>query len=591
MKEYQTSNMIKQPGGEIEKKTEEIEISVHEDTNDNNIHISRIINQSWVKNLKDSNLRRFERIVELCDATIVFDENYRISYINKPASQIIKIKPELLIGKSLQMVFPEINWKSLRQIYEITRNNRNYFFIEQYIPSLNELFGVRIYSIQTGPIVQFFNITMKKKEEKRLKYNDQRYQTIVENMVDIVFTLDLDLKTTYVSPSVENLLGESVEKNMSKSIEEKIPPKQLKKLKEILAEEINYGNDADYDKNKIIKLETKHFRSDGSTIWLSMNLSFQRDDDGNIIGIQGGAHDITSQKKIAKKLIKSEKSLILMNNKLLNYNSQIILKNEQLNAALKKADESDRLKSVFLANLSHEIRTPMNGILGFSQLLQDLELEKEKQKNYLETIDTCGRHLLGVIDDIMSISKIELGQVKMSYSKTNINKQIRAICDSFSSKAKQIGIGISCSIPQPMEEPILNTDKDKVFAILTNLVKNALKFTNSGIIEIGYKVRTSDNVQELEFFVKDTGIGISKEQQNYIFEKFRKGDESLQRNIEGTGLGLAISKAYVEMLGGNIWVESIIGKGSIFYFTIPFKPIIESPELVQKSNPQLMAVN
>ncbi len=263
----------------------------------------------------------------------------------------------------------------------------------------------------------------------------------------------------------------------------------------------------------------------------------------------------------------------------------------ELIKAKERAEESDRLKSAFLANMSHEIRTPMNGILGFAGLLKEPNLTGEEQQEFIGVIEKSGARMLNIINDIMSISKVEAGQMEVSISETNINEQIDYIYTFFKPEAATIGIQLLCNKPLSGNDTIIKTDREKVYAILTNLVKNALKFTEAGTIEFGYRIVSDKEMEgrrnvemgefrdkaclvstnaELLFFVKDTGLGVRNKQKEFIFERFRQGSESLSRNYEGAGLGLSISKAYVEMLGGQIWVESEEGKGSTFYFTLPY---------------------
>jgi len=257
---------------------------------------------------------------------------------------------------------------------------------------------------------------------------------------------------------------------------------------------------------------------------------------------------------------------------------------EELIKAKEKAEESDRLKSAFLANMSHEIRTPMNGILGFAGLLKEPDLTGEEQQEFIAVIEQSGVRMLNIINDIISISKVESGQMEVSISETNINEQIDYIYTFFKPEALNNGIQLICKKTLTNEDAILKTDKEKVYAILTNLVKNAIKFTIVGSIEFGYQKKGDF----IEFYVKDTGSGVSKLHQKLIFERFRQGSESLSRNYEGAGLGLSISKAYVEMLGGNIWVESEEGKGSTFYFTLPYN---RKSEIKTISNNETISVN
>jgi len=240
---------------------------------------------------------------------------------------------------------------------------------------------------------------------------------------------------------------------------------------------------------------------------------------------------------------------------------------KELLQAKEKAEESDLLKSAFLANMSHEIRTPMNGILGFVDLLKQPVLSAEDQLNFIRIIEESGKRMLNIINDIISISKVEAGQAEVYISETNINDQIKYIYTFFRHEAKSKDIELYYKTGLSDQNSMLLTDREKIYAIFTNLVKNAIKFTERGFVEVGYEKKG----EYLEFYVRDTGVGIRQDQLEIIFERFRQANDSLSREYEGAGLGLAISKAYVEMLGGKIWVESDYGKGSVFYFSIPYE--------------------
>ena len=242
----------------------------------------------------------------------------------------------------------------------------------------------------------------------------------------------------------------------------------------------------------------------------------------------------------------------------------------ELIAAKEHAEESDRLKSAFLANMSHEIRTPMNGILGFAELLKEPGLSGEEQRDYIKIIEKSGTRMLNIINDIVDISKIESGLMEVNVKNTNINEQIEFIYTFFKPEVESKGMKLSIKNSLPSSESVIKTDREKIYAILTNLVKNAIKYSNNGIIELGYN-HISNNYPVLEFFVKDTGIGIPEDRQEAIFQRFVQADIGDKRAYQGAGLGLSITKAYVEMLGGQIWVESESEKGSTFYFTIPYK--------------------
>ncbi|MGE0020980.1 MAG: PAS domain S-box protein [Draconibacterium sp.] len=255
------------------------------------------------------------------------------------------------------------------------------------------------------------------------------------------------------------------------------------------------------------------------------------------------------------KLIAHELSVVIERKKMI----------EDLVAAKEKAEESDRLKSAFLANVSHEIRTPMNGILGFADLLKQPELTGEELHHFIGIIEKSGERMLNIINDLINISKIESGQMDINTTETNINEQIEFLYNFFLPEAKQKKIELNHTCPLPVSRSFITTDREKLYAILTNLIKNALKFTPSGSISFGYQL--SEN--KVLFYVKDTGIGIPLNKQKTIFERFVQANSDHKSRFEGAGLGLAISKAYVEMLGGKIWIESEEGKGTSFYFTLP----------------------
>jgi PAS domain S-box-containing protein len=244
----------------------------------------------------------------------------------------------------------------------------------------------------------------------------------------------------------------------------------------------------------------------------------------------------------------------------------------ELIEARKKAEESDRLKSAFMANMSHEIRTPMNGILGFADLLKTPELSGESQKMYIDAITQSGKRMLDIINDLIDISRIEAGQTEIRNENTEIPLLIRELILFFRPEADKKGIYLRSQNELTEESSMVVTDKTKVAQVITNLIKNALKFTpRDSIIEVGCRQQDDRNIL---IYVKDTGMGVRKELQGKIFERFRQGDGADMQ--EGVGLGLAISKAYVEMLGGRIGLESEPGKGSVFFFTLPVSTNVKS---------------
>jgi signal transduction histidine kinase len=241
---------------------------------------------------------------------------------------------------------------------------------------------------------------------------------------------------------------------------------------------------------------------------------------------------------------------------------------EELKKAKEKAEESDRLKSRFLSNLSHELRTPMNAILGFSELLDQPSVPEEKRIFYTQIIQNKTTELLQLLNNLIESAKLQEGQLKIIYENVNLDTLLNRIYTSqlhdleYLSRKK---ISLKCSVPSEHKNLNIYSDAIKIEYIFKNLIINAIKFTDVGEINFGYKI----NNQEILCFVSDTGIGIASNEQNEIFNRFIQSNdqESLKRG--GTGLGLSIAKSFAELLGGKIWVDSEPQKGSIFYFTLP----------------------
>ncbi|SMO72860.1 PAS domain S-box-containing protein [Saccharicrinis carchari] len=241
----------------------------------------------------------------------------------------------------------------------------------------------------------------------------------------------------------------------------------------------------------------------------------------------------------------------------------------ELELAKEKAEESDRLKSAFLANMSHEIRNPLNGIIGFSTFLaEDSSATPDEIKRYANIISNSGNHLLSIINDIIYIAKFDSGYIKPTLEPTNVKELLHELIEIYKEQISEKKRPITILLEVPNEPLCLITDPTRLRQILENLLSNALKFTSEGSITLGCSV--SDDY--LHFFVRDTGIGIEKDKQGNIFDRFIQASSNTEKIYGGTGLGLSITKACVEMLGGQIWLHSEINKGSTFYFTINYTP-------------------
>ncbi len=274
-----------------------------------------------------------------------------------------------------------------------------------------------------------------------------------------------------------------------------------------------------------------------------------------------------------QKLVESEHQLKLQNEEyetlyqsVKKQNAIIETINSQLVQAKEKAEENDQLKSAFLANMSHEIRTPLNGIVGFSALLSNGNLSQIKRDQYVAVVTNCSDRLLTLLTDILDISKIETGQITLAFSPVVLDEVFSEVFTLFYPQTELKKIELTYTGMDDQSSIMVYTDKQRLFQILINLLSNAMKFTYSGEISFGYKV---DGAQVC-CFVKDMGVGIEPEYLDKIFGRFSQGNPT-HPNQGGTGLGLAIVKSLVTLLGGKIWVESEVGRGSTFFFTLPLQ--------------------
>ncbi len=241
---------------------------------------------------------------------------------------------------------------------------------------------------------------------------------------------------------------------------------------------------------------------------------------------------------------------------------------DELILAKEKAEQNEKLKMAFLSNMSHEIRTPMNSIIGFAELMTDDDLTEEEKQEYISIIINSGQQLLSIIDEILLVSKQEAGEIKLFNQNIALNKFLSDLKTANSALLKDKPVEFYLTLPQG-KDPVISGDKVRLKQIFDNLLSNAIKFTERGVIELGYHITDTN---QLEFYVRDSGIGIPKEKQNLIFERFTQVEDPMTRKFKGTGLGLSIVKKMIELMGGEIRLESTEGKGSIFIFTIPFQP-------------------
>lgn len=301
---------------------------------------------------------------------------------------------------------------------------------------------------------------------------------------------------------------------------------------------------------RIYELEHRIVRPDGGVRWVYDKAHPYFDEKGNLVRYVGATLDITERKRTEEEFV----------------------------AAKEKAEESNRLKTAFLQNMSHEIRTPMNGILGFIELLKNPTLTGEKREEFIEIVQISGERLLTTINDIIEFSRIESGEVEVIQKGENIEDILNNHFNFFIPEIEKRGLFLKVNYQHVEKNTRVLTDRFKLDSIFINLIKNAVKFTKQGSIEIGC-YRDDD---DLVFYVKDTGIGIPANRKEAIFERFVQSDLTITRGYEGSGLGLSISKAYSEMLGGKIWLDSVENTGTTFYFSIPYKTKNQDVTVISK---------
>ena len=389
------------------------------------------------------------------------------------------------------------------------------------------------------------DITLQKNAEIQLR----KISRAVEQSPNAILITDTNGNIEYANPKTLSLSGFNSEELIGQN--PRIFSSGERPAKEYveLWETVKAGN--------IWSGEFHNRKKSGELYWEAAVISPIFAADGQITHFLAIKEDITAAKKILQDLIEAKEH----------------------------AEESDRLKTAFLNNISHEIRTPFNSILGFLSLVQENDLTHDERDEYFDYINGSANRLMSTINDIVEMSRIQAGQLKLTLAEVNIREFTGNLFDQFKADAerKNLEFKLNNNLPKDIER--INTDRDKLNIVLTNLLGNALKFTKAGSIELGVclvnQAVETKHALSLHFYVKDTGIGIPENKRQVIFEHFMQADASSTRQFEGSGLGLAISKAYIEMMGGKIWVESELQKGSSFFVTIPL------PDRVEKTGNRL----
>lgn len=380
------------------------------------------------------------------------------------------------------------------------------------------------------------DVTDRKKAEEAIRHERMMLRTLIDNLPDAIYVKDALGRKLIANTADLRMMNSASEAEIIGKTDPEIFNSQ--------AGMRGYTEDMSVLKTgqPLVDHEECYIDENGNRQWRLTSKIPLYNEQGQIVGLVGLGRNITGQK----------------------------LSEEQLLIAKDKAEESDRLKTAFLHNISHEIRTPMNAIVGFSGFLNDPGLPVEKRQHFTNILVQSSNQLLSIITDIINIATIEAGQLIKTEKAVNINHVLQMIFEQFSMSARDKDVEFNYKTALPDNEAIIATDNTKLIEILSNLISNALKFTRKGQIGFGYLLKND----YLEFYVEDSGIGIAVEMHQEIFKRFRQIETTANRQFGGSGLGLSISKAYVELLGGKIWVNSELGKGAKFNFTIPYNKII-----------------
>lgn len=479
------------------------------------------------------------------DIAFLKDHEHKYIMINRAGLKIFEKGEEQILNRTDFELLPQsIANDSHQTDLETVEKEMMVTSVVNYNNKIYEAhkFPVKFYSGKVGVGGFMRDITDLTIAQEKIVESEKKYKSLVENSLVGVYSTNLVGDFMFANQALCDILGfNSIQELMRTNI--RTLYKDVSKRETFLS--VIKVND------RVNNYELEFITPKGKTKYLLISASLTR----NIIS--GMMMDIDDRKLAETKII--EKT-----NEIEAQNEEYITLNEELVRAKLKVEENDRLKTAFLQNLSHEIRTPMNGIIGFTQLLKDSSSSPETKSYYLEMIEQSGDRMMNIINDLVEISKIETGQISLYISEFDANSILQENLMLFKKITEEKKLNLF--IGHTESQIILQSDKGKLHQIVSNLLNNAIKFTPEGSVEFGYYL-TDNNL--VEFYVKDSGIGIHPEHHGIIFERFRQVDTSMTRGYEGAGLGLSITYAFIKELKGDIWVESEPNNGATFKFTLP----------------------
>ena len=509
-----------------------------------------ITEQKRLKGELNKTNRKLEAIFNaIPDQKFLFDKNGNIvQCFEQLETTLFTTTFDYYAGKSISDVFNDDLAHRITNDIVVCLITKEIYIQEYHIPFNNQTlyYEVRFVPLEEEQVLCISrNITSRKDAEEITQQSTELYRKLIAASTDGITIIGMNGRITFVSEKTVSMVGCSSETEIVGSYPQDwfVASEKERVLEHLRI--VMQGNERHSTRYKMVKKTGEVFVAEINTTFLSAQ-------DGSISGIISFIRDVTYRKKLEDDLIEAKE----------------------------KAEESDRLKTAFLANISHEIRTPMNGIIGFSKLMIDPSNTPEATQEYVNIINSSCDQLLAIINDVIEISTIEAGPVTIKRDKVDISAMLSDLKILFDRIAVLNNIELNIQLDPVFKQPIIYTDGQKVKQIFCNLLSNALKFSNDSNVKYGFSVKEN----QIEFFVKDEGIGISPENHEIIFERFRKVDKGPKKIYGGTGLGLAISKSLVEKLGGKIWVESQEGLGSQFYFNLPSEGIHTSAPQTITSN-------